>query len=76
MGMSNGLLVQYLRMAVKEAHLARVPNQLVSTDTHDGEWDEDQGDDVTEFCGVAGGGLQGFSGPLGAGKARRKKRKP
>jgi hypothetical protein len=75
--MSKQLLVRYLRMAVKEAHDARVPNQLVSTSDQDGERNEDE-EDVNEFSGVGGGGLQGFSAPLGMdpNDLGRKKNKP
>lgn len=59
--MSKQLLVRYLRMAVKEAKLARVPNQLVEPDS---ERDADEGaEDVNEFSGV--GSIAGYSGPLG-----------
>jgi hypothetical protein len=70
--MSEQLLKRFIRMAVMEAHLARVPNQLVSTSGHEGEDEAEQGDSVQEFSGVGGGGLQGFSGPLGAGSNARK----
>ena len=59
--MSKQLLVRYLRMAVKEAKLARVPNQLVEPDS---ERDADEGEEsVQEFSGV--GAIAGYSGPLG-----------
>lgn len=58
--MSKQLLVRYLRMAVKEAKLARVPNQLVEPDS---ERDADEGESVQEFSGV--GAIAGYSGPLG-----------
>lgn len=68
MGMSK-LLMSYLRLAVREAHLARVPNQLISADSgSEGEEDhEDVGEDVNEFSGC--GAAMGFSGPLGGGNA-------
>jgi hypothetical protein len=79
--MSKELLKQYIRMTVREAHLARVPNQLVSTSGHEGETDEGDAD-VNEFAaaGAGGantlgaGGVMGYSGPLGAGSSKKKKR--
>jgi hypothetical protein len=65
MSMSK-LLMTYLRLAVQEAHLARVPNQLVSDGGHEGEEDEDVGQDVNEFSGC--GAAMGYTGPLGGGK--------
>ena len=69
--MSNRLLAQYIR-TILEAHLARVPNQLVSTSDHEGERNEDT-EDVNEFaaCGAGGGNtlgsgnIVGYSAPLG-----------
>lgn len=59
--MGKQLLVRYLRMAVAEAKLARVPNQLVEPDS---ERDKDEAaEDVNEFSGV--GSIAGYSGPLG-----------
>lgn len=78
MTMSKPLLKAYIRLAVKEAHLARVPNQLVSDHGHEGEEDEDA--DVNEFAAVGGGNalgsgnVMGFSGPLGVGSSKKKKR--
>lgn len=69
--MGKQLLQAYIRLAVKEAHLARVPNQLVSDSGHEGEEDGSE-EGVNEFSGVAGGGLQGFSGPLGAAPRRKR----
>ena len=78
--MSKQLLQAYLRLAIKEAHLARVPNQLVSDDGHEGEENDDE--DVNEFCGAGGGAntlgsgnVMGFSGPLGAGSSKKKRTK-
>jgi len=74
----NKLLRSYLRLAVQEAHLARVPNQLISAD----EENADEGDeDVNEFCGVgsagasSSGNMMGFSGPLGGGSSFPKRKK-
>ena len=59
--MGKQLLVRYLRMAVAEAKLARVPNQLVEPDS---ERDKDEAaEDVNEFSGV--GSIAGYGGPLG-----------
>jgi hypothetical protein len=76
--MSN-LLKRYIRLAVKEAHLARVPDQLVSTGEHEEEGDEGE-EGVNEFAAAGGGGnalaaggIQGFTAPLG-GDVNRKKR--
>ena len=84
--MSKRLLQAYIREAVKEAHLARVPNQLVSTGGHEGEEDDGDADgsqsertasaDVNEFAAGGGGNalatgnVMGFSGPLGAPKKK------
>jgi hypothetical protein len=76
--MSKQLLQAYIRMAVAEAHLARVPNQLVSDNGEEGSEDAGQ-EDVNEFSGAgAGGGLQGFTAPLGMdpNSLGRKKNKP
>lgn len=68
MSMGN-LLMRYIRLAVQEAHLARVPNQLVSTDSGN-EGDENEEQELDEFCGVGGGGIVGYNGPLGGGNAK------
>lgn len=60
--MGNSLLKRYIRLAVREAHLARVPNQLVTADVEERSEDEA----VDEFAGVGAGGVSGFTGPLGA----------
>lgn len=61
--------MRYLRLAVREAHLARVPNQLVSADSGSEEGDSEDQQELDEFCGVGGGGIVGYNGPLGGGKA-------
>ena len=72
------MLQAYLRLAIKEAHLARVPNQLVSDNGHEGEENDEA--DVNEFAAAGGGNalgsgnVMGFSGPLGAGSSKKKKR--
>jgi hypothetical protein len=65
--MSTVLLVRYIQELV-EAHLARVPNQLIAADSVEGERDEDE--TVDEFAGVAG--ISGFTGPAGATPDKRK----
>jgi hypothetical protein len=83
------LLKAYIReavrtvMAVREAHLARVPNQLVTADSEDGERDEDEVVDEFAAAGGAGntmgsGNIAGYTGPLGADpdSLGRKKNKP
>ena len=62
MNMGN-LLMRYIRMAVAEAKLARVPNQLVEPDSAEGDRNEDEAGDVNEFSGV--GSIAGYTGPLG-----------
>jgi hypothetical protein len=85
------LLMRYLRLAIREAYLSRVSNQLVSVSDSSAEQcsgTEEQGQeeletDVNEFAGVGTGGIMGFSGPLGGGNAdhptasvgKRKKRR-
>ena len=66
--MSNLLLKRYVRLAVKEAADARVPDQLVSRD--DGS--EEETANVQEFAAAGAGGntlasgnIVGYSGPLG-----------
>lgn len=58
----------YIKMAIAEAKLARVPNQLLSpTDVEDGNGkEEDETDEnVNEFSSCGSGGIVGYSGPLG-----------
>lgn len=62
--LSKSLLVKYIRAAVAEAKLARVPNQLLAPDEDSGKGDEDKTvENVNEFSGV--GAIAGYSGPLG-----------
>jgi hypothetical protein len=60
--MSKALLVRYIRAAVAEAKLARVPNQLMAPEEEGGKEDEAV-EDVNEFSGV--GAIAGYTGPLG-----------
>lgn len=59
----GNLLMRYIRMAVAEAKLARVPNQFVEPDSAEGDRNEDVAGDVNEFSGV--GSIAGYTGPLG-----------
>jgi len=60
--MSKTLLMRYIRLTLDEAHLARVPQQLMSpTDSEEGS--EDEAENVQEFSGV--GAIMGYSAPLG-----------
>jgi hypothetical protein len=70
--MGKRLLVRYIREVV-EAHLARVPNQLVSDGRQEGDGEADEGMD--EFAGV--GGISGYTAPAGSDPDRlgRKKNK-
>lgn len=71
--MSN-LLRRYIKEAVAEAKLARVPNQLISPDEKEESGNEDETvENVNEFSGV--GAIAGYSGPLGVNpdKLGRKK---
>ncbi len=65
MTVSIKLLTRYIRLALAEVHLARVPNQLLEPDqeVENGKEDEDV-EEVNEFSGV--GAAAGYSGPLGA----------
>jgi len=73
--MSSKLLMRYIRQVV-EGHLARVPNQLVSDGSHEGETEEAT-EEMDEFAAV-GGGIAGYTAPLGMDPDRlgRKKNKP
>lgn len=62
--MSNKLLVRYIREAIVEAGLARVPNQLIAPDEKEESGNENETiENVNEFSGV--GAIAGYSGPLG-----------
>jgi len=74
--MGTQLLMRYIREVV-EGHLARVPNQLVSDDRQSGSGNEEEAE-MDEFAAVGGGGIQGYTAPLGMDPDRlgRKKNKP
>jgi len=69
--MSEQLLVQYLRLAVRESQ-ARVPNQLLPADGGE-EADGESEEGVNEFSGIGGGGLMGYSEPLGGQRKQERK---
>lgn len=58
--------MRYIRLAVNEAKLARVPNQLIEPDA-----DKDPEDEASsnEHSGV--GAIGGFSAPLGSGTKKQ-----
>lgn len=69
----GNLLMRYLRLAVREAHLARVPNQFVSDNGQSGQEEqgsEEEQHELDEFSGVGGGNIVGFTGPLGGKDAK------
>lgn len=76
MFMSN-LLKEYIKLVIEQAHLARVPNQLISDNGHEDEEEIDNDVDVNEFCavGAAGGSsnIMGFSDPLSKNSSKKKK---
>lgn len=74
MTVSTTLLKRYIRLALAEAHLARVPQQLLSPDQETDNRDEDEGEeDVNEFSGV--GSIVGYSAPLGMDPDRLRRQK-
>lgn len=70
--MSN-LLMRYIRLALAEAHLARVPQQLVTPDSTDSGQDEAAAENVNEFSGV--GAIAGYTAPLGMSPDRLGRKK-
>ena len=66
--------MNYILAALAEAHLARVPNQLIEPDQNVDNGNEDEVEEVNEFSGMGGGSVMGYSGPLG-GKTKKKTRK-
>lgn len=69
--MSESLLKNYIRLAVRESTQARVPNQLLQPAGDKEEANFEQEDEsVNEFCGA--GGAMGYVTPTGTEK--RKKR--
>jgi hypothetical protein len=74
--MSN-LLVRYIKLALAEAHLARVPQQLLSPTDSDEDKDDEGTEEVNEFSGC--GSVAGYVAPLGMdpdklGRKKNKKR--
>lgn len=55
----NKLLLCYIRLALREAQQARVPNQLLSSDDTS---DEPSDDGIEELNAIAAGGLMGHAG--------------
>ncbi len=75
----SDLLKRYIRMVVKEGELARVPNQLLSPEDHEGEEEGMKAGDVQqEFSSVGSGAIMGYSLPLGMNPdaAGRQKNRP
>lgn len=72
--MSN-LLMRYIRLALAEAHLARVPQQLVTPDSTENGQEEDESatENVNEFSGV--GAIAGYTAPLGMSPDRLGRKK-
>ena len=67
--------MRYIRLALEEARLARVPQQLLSPDADSEDGSEDE--DVNEYSGV--GAIVGYSAPLGVNPdalGRQKNRVP
>ena len=60
--MSEKLLMRFIRLALAEAHPARVPNQLVPDSVETEKQDEGH-EDINEFSGV--GAIAGYTAPLG-----------
>lgn len=61
----NKLLLCYIRLALREAQQARVPNQLLSSDDTS---DEPSEDGIEELNAIATGGLMGHAGTRHAKK--------
>lgn len=72
----GNLLMEYIRLALHEARLARVPKQLLPVPTESGTEEDGNEENVQEFSGV--GAIAGYTGPLGMSpdKLGRKKNKP
>jgi hypothetical protein len=73
----SGLLIDYIRLALRETRLARVPQQLQPVPREDGtEEDGNDEENVQEFSGIAS--VAGYTGPLGMSpdKLGRKKNRP
>lgn len=57
------LLLKYIRMAIDEAKLARVPNQLIEPDSEQDDDSNTEVDNVDEYSGA--GSIAGYVAPLG-----------
>jgi hypothetical protein len=76
--MSKALLAKFIKLAIEEAHSARVPQQLLQPSDKEEGQGSDEEQDVQEFSGV--GAVAGFTAPLGSGpfgdaKASSKRKK-
>lgn len=68
--------MRYIRMAIAEVKLARVPNQLMSPEKADKgqtEGDDENVENIDEFSGV--GAIAGYSAPLGMDSDRLGRKK-
>lgn len=72
----GNLLMEYIRLALREARLARVPQQLMPLSTESGTEEDGNEENVQEFSGV--GAIAGYTAPLGMSPDRlgRKKNRP
>jgi hypothetical protein len=71
--MISELLRTCIRLTIEDCASSRVPNQLIEPDSEnnsDKRKENEEQEDVNEFCGVGaavgGGGVMGYSLPLGA----------
>lgn len=72
----GSLLMEYIKLALREARLARVPKQLLPLPTENGTEENGNEESVQEFSGA--GAISGYAAPLGMSpdKLGRKKNKP
>lgn len=77
------LLMQYIRMAMTEGDIARVPNQLLEPGDKKNKAEEEshgseEADEVVEFSSIGGGNIMGYNLPLGMDPdaAGRQKNRP
>lgn len=70
----GNLLMEYIRLALREARLARVPQQLMPLSTESGTEEDGNEENVQEFSGA----IAGYTAPLGMSPDRlgRKKNRP